>query len=126
MDNIIDTHLNCSNSGGYAYFTAALVYSNPSGQITASTLTDLFLIWLLSEDTPALVVGGTRFALSQRCHTQRNVITEEACRNTLSTLSRTSTDSTLSTPALAAVCFIAGLVIGMIVLVIAVTSLILW
>ena len=127
MDNIIDTHLNCSDSGNYAYFTAALVYSSPDGQIMASTLTNMFLIWLLSEDVPALMVGGTRFALNQQCHTQ---VTEEACRNTLSTLPVT-VDPTLSTPALAtpalaALCFIMGLVAGMIILVITVISLILW
>lgn len=79
--HIEDTYLNCGNYA--AYFRAALIYSSPDGRITASTLTDRILIWLLSADTPALTINNTRLALNVQCPTQHNPVTEEACLNLL-------------------------------------------
>ena len=50
-ENFEKTNLNCSTSGLVAYFSTALVYSNSNGTIVASTLINMLLSWLLSEDT---------------------------------------------------------------------------
>ena len=79
--NIVNTLINCSTSGEFAYLKAGLVYSSPDGQITATTLISMFFDWLLYEDNPTLMVAGTRVALSQQCLTKRNTDTERACVN---------------------------------------------
>ena len=50
-ENFEKTNLNCSTSGLVAYFSTALVYSNSDGTIVTSTLINMLLSWLLSEDT---------------------------------------------------------------------------
>ena len=68
-ENFEKTNLNCSTSGLAAYFSIALVYSNSDGTIVASTLIDMLLSWLLSEDTSRITVSGSSFDLSKQCLT---------------------------------------------------------
>ena len=77
--DIVDVELNCSAAGTTAHLTAGLVYSSPDGSITASTLINRLLDWLLSEDTPSITVDGTPVALSKHCHTQLNDVTRNGC-----------------------------------------------
>ena len=80
-ENFEKTNLNCSTSGLIAYFSTALVYSNSDGTIVASTLINMLLSWLLSEDTSRITVGGSSFGLSKQCPTPLNTITMSTCIN---------------------------------------------
>ena len=78
-ENFEKTNLNCSTSGLVAYFSTALVYSNSNGTIIASTLINMLLSWLLSEDTSRITVGDSSFGLSKQCPTPLNPITMSTC-----------------------------------------------
>ena len=78
-ENFEKTNLNCSTSGLVAYFSTALVYSNSDGTIVASTLINMLLSWLLSEDIFRITVGGSSFSLSKQCPTPMNTITMSTC-----------------------------------------------
>ena len=80
-ENFEKTNLNCSTSGHVAYFSTALVYSNSDGTIVASTLINMLLSWLLSEDTSRITVGVSSFSLSKKCPTPLNTITMSTCIN---------------------------------------------
>ena len=62
-ENFEKTILNCSTSGLVAYFSTALAYSNSNGTIVASTLINMLLSWLISEDTSRITVGGSSLEL---------------------------------------------------------------
>ena len=62
-ENFEKTILNCSTSGLVAYFSTALIYSNSNGTIVASTLINMLLSWLISEDTSRITVGGSSLEL---------------------------------------------------------------
>ena len=119
LDNIADPVLNCSTNQKRAYFTASVVYSSPDGQSTASTLTSALITWLLTQENPTLMVDGTAFALNNQCPTVYNKITEQACVNLLD--SSLSLDSTV----LIIIGFFAGLVAGVIIMILAL-ALIAW
>ena len=108
--DIVDVELNCSAAGTTAYLTAGLVYSSPDGSITASTLINRLLDWLLSEDTPSITVDGTPVALSKHCHTQLNDVTRNGCVG-LFTPATASTSSTLIVAG-----FFAGVVAGILMM----------
>ncbi len=57
--------VNCSTSGFSTYFTAALVYSNPQGTTTASTLINMLLTWV--ENPLVIINNDTILSLSSRC-----------------------------------------------------------
>ena len=78
-ENFEKTNLNCSTSELVAYFSTALVYSNSDGTIVASTLINMLLSWLLSEDTSRITVSGSSFSLSNQCPTPLNTITMSTC-----------------------------------------------
>ena len=78
-ENFEKTNLNCSTSGLVAYFSTALIYSNSNGTIVASTLINMLLSWLLSEDTSRITVGVSSFSLSKQCPTPLNTITMSTC-----------------------------------------------
>ena len=113
LDNIADPLLNCSTNHNSVYFTASVIYSSPDGQSTASTLTSALLTWLLTQENPTLMVDGTAFALNNQCPTLYDKITEQACVN-LPDLSL-SLDSTV----LITIGFFAGLVVGVIIMILA-------
>ena len=127
LDNIVDRLLNCSTNQNSAYFKAAVVYSNPDGQSTASTLTSTLLTWLLTQEK--LMIGETSFTLNHQCPMLYNGITEQACVDLLnsilplestespldSTESSLSVDSTVLTTS----GFFAGLVAGIILMILA-------
>ena len=119
LDNIADPLLNCSTNQNSAYFTAAVVYSSRDGQSTASTLTSALLTWLLTQENPLLMVDGTAFALNYQCPTVYDRITEQACVDLLD--SSLSLDSTV----LIIIGFFAGLVSGVIIMILAL-ALIAW
>ena len=101
--NIENVQLNC---GEFAYLTAGLIYSDPEGRVTASTLLDRLLTWMLSQDNPSLVVNGLRVALSQQCPTQLNPATSDACIN-----------SVYDNTSLIIAGFFGGLVVGIVIMV---------
>ena len=78
-ENFEKTNLNCSTSGLVAYFSTALIYSSSDGNIVTSTLINMLLSWLLSEDTSRITVGGSSFSLSKHCPTPLNAITMSTC-----------------------------------------------
>ncbi len=81
---LLEININCSTSGSSAYFTAALVYSNPDGTVTASTLINMLLAWLLVEENPEITINNnTTLSLSQQCPTQLNAVTSESCTRLL-------------------------------------------
>ncbi len=53
-----DISINCSTSGSSAYFTAALIYSNPEETVTASTLINMLFTWLLVEENPVIRINN--------------------------------------------------------------------
>ena len=74
-ENFEKTNLNCSTLGLVAYFSTALVYSNSDGTIVASTLINMLLSWLLSENTSRITVGVSSFDLSKQCLTLLTIST---------------------------------------------------
>ena len=123
--DIVDVELNCSAAGTNAHLTAGLVYSSPDGSITASTLINRLLDWLLSEDTPSITVDGTPVALSKQCHTQLDNVTRNGCVGLTIPASTpdSKTTTTSSTPYM--VGFFAGVVAGMFLMA-AIIALIIW
>ena len=75
--NIVDVELNCSGSS--MYVGADLVYSAPDGGITANTLINMLLTWMLSEDAPSIQFQGSAVRLNKQCPTQLNAITRHGC-----------------------------------------------
>ena len=61
------------------YLTADLVYSDPAGTITASTLLDMFSAWMLSQDNPSVLVNGRNLSLITKCPVEMNAITKDVC-----------------------------------------------
>ena len=127
LDNMVDPLLNCSTYHNSAYFTAAVVYSSPDGQSTASTLTSALLTWLLTQEK--LMIGETSFALNHQCPTLYNEITEQVCVDLLSSISPIdstespldSTEPPLSVDSTVLITsgFFAGLVAGIILMILA-------
>ena len=126
--DIVDVELNCSAAGTTAHLTAGLVYSSPDGSLTASTLINRLLDWLLSEDTPSITVAGTPVALSKQCPSQLNDVTRNGCVGlNHSAIPASTPDSetaaTSSTPYM--VGFFAGVVAGMLLMA-TIIALIIW
>ena len=119
----MDVQLNCSASGSFAYLTAGLVYSASDGGVTASTLTNMLRIWLVSEDNPSLLVDGTPVALSKQCITQITDVARNGCIELFTSDAETK-NSPNSTPHTVAG-FFSGLVAG-ILLTVLVVALIAW
>ena len=119
--NIADMQLHCGASANTVYLTAALVYSSPDGSITASTLINMFQMWLLSEDSPSIVTDGTAVALSQQCPTQLNDATRITCIEVFISETAASDDASAATIMGG---FLAGVVAGILgtLLIIAVIS----
>ena len=90
--NIVDIRLNCSASG-LVYLSADLVYSSPDGRITANTLTNELLIWLLSQDSPSIPVNGVSVSLNKQCAPQLNNATQSACIQRLVSQATEAADS---------------------------------
>ena len=133
LDNIADPLLNCSTNQNSAYFTASVVYSSHDGQSTASTLTSALLTWLLTQENPTLMVNRTIFELNQRCPTVFTRITEQACvdiLNSIPTINSTESPSVATrdyeSPSstgstfLITIIFFAGLVAGVILMILAI------
>ena len=116
-ENFEKTNLNCSTSGLVAYFSTALVYSNSNGTIVASTLINMLLSWLLSEDTSRITVGGSLFGLSKQCPTPMNTITMSTCINLFNsdTVGAVSSDECNSNIPVAFGGFSAGIITGIII-----------
>ena len=108
--NIVDVQLNCSASGRLGYLTAGLVYSSSDGRITASTLSSMLTVWLLSEGNPSILVDGTTVGLSKQCPTQLNAITQSGCIQLL-----TSDSESTSLVGHMAGLFAAGLATGVLI-----------
>jgi hypothetical protein len=137
--DIVDVELNCSGSDGrFMYLTAGLVYSTPDSGVTASTLINRLLTWLLSEDTPSILVQGTPVGLNKQCPTQLNAITRNSClelldsdaltdvSTTKSDVSTTKSDVPVATPTTHLVVgFFAGLLAGVVITAL-IVALIIW
>ena len=91
--DIVDVQLNCSPLG-LVYLSAGLVYSSPDGRITANTLITGLQIWLLSQDSPSILLNGTSVSLSKQCAPQLNNATQSAC---VQQLNQTGTADTTTT-----------------------------
>lgn len=123
--DIVDVELNCS--GRFVYLTAGLVYSTPGGEITASTLINMLLTWLLSEDTPSLLVGDTPVGLNKQCPTQLNAITRNGCIELFNSdaFAEITAETTKSSSHFVAG-FFAGLAAGVMVTALIITLIIIW
>ena len=71
--SIVDAELNCTLES--AYLTAGIVYSTFDGRLTASTLITRLHAWLLSQDTPSILLGDTAMELNKQCPTQVDATT---------------------------------------------------
>ena len=78
--------------------------------VTASTLINMLQTWLLAEDTPSIVVGGTLIVL---CPTPLNNITRRGCIRLL-TAATAQTNS--APPKNILVGFFSGLVAGIVIM----------
>ena len=116
-ENFEKTDLNCSTSGLVAYFSTALVYSNFDGTIVASTLINMLLSWLLSEDTSRITVSVSSFSLSKRCPTPLNTVTMSTCIDLFNsdTVGAVSSDECNASVPIAFGGFSAGIIIGIII-----------
>ena len=81
-----------SASEGDTLFSADIVYSNPNGTITSSTLIHRLQTWILSQSSPNLTVAGKVLLIDKHCPTTVNAATESACtsKKMISTVSPTS------------------------------------
>ena len=113
--NIVDVQLNCSASGRLGYLTAGLVYSSSDGRITASTLSSMLTVWLLSEDNPSILVDGTTVGLSKQCPTQLNAVTQSGCIQLLTSDSEAPAAESTSLVGHMAGLFAAGLANGVLI-----------
>ena len=60
-------------------FRADILYSNDKGTITSNTLIHHLQTWILSQDTPTLMVAGKALSLDKYCPTSVNSATKKAC-----------------------------------------------
>ena len=121
-ENFEKTNLNCSTSGLVAYFSTALVYSNSDGTIVASTLINMLLSWLLSEDT-RITVGSSSFGLSKQCLAPMNTVTMSTCIDLFNsdTVGAVSSDENNSNIPVAFGGFSAGMITGIIICIAVIT-----
>ena len=127
--NIVDVELNCSGSS--IYVKAGLVYSAPDGGITANTLINILLTWMLSEDTPSILFQGSAVRLNKQCPTPLNAITRHGCMEiftsevlTIETTSITVTQAS-GLPNFV-VGFFTGLSAGVLVIAVIIVALTIW
>ena len=60
-------------------FRADILFSNANGTVTSSTLIQHLQTWILSQNTPALMVAGKALSLNKDCPTNVNIATMKAC-----------------------------------------------
>ena len=131
-------YINCP-SEECTVFRADMLFSNANGTVTSSTLIQRLQTWILSQNTPALMVAGNALSLNKDCPTNVNSATMKACLNvideidSLMTSTVTSTNKSITEPAIDIVspitggAFVLGMLLGVVATItIAIPILICW
>ena len=71
--------LNYSTSEGYTLFSTDILYSNPKGTITSTTLIHRLQTWILLQSSPNLTVAGKVLPIDKHCPTRVNAAAKAAC-----------------------------------------------
>ena len=94
LKNFNNSNLDYSASEGHTLFTTDIMYSNPNGTITSTTLIHHLQTWILSQSSPNLTVAGKALLIDKHCVIIVNVATKSACINKMaSNISPTSIDA---------------------------------
>ena len=87
-------------------FSADILYSNANGTVTSNTLIQRLQTWILSQNTPVLIVAGKVLSLHKECPTNVNVATKKACLNVIGEIDSPMTSTFTSTNKLNTKCVI--------------------
>ena len=120
LENFNNSNLDYSASEGHTLFTTDILYSNPNGTITSTTLIHRLQTWILSQSSPNLTVAGKVLLIDKHCVIIVNAATKSACINKIaSSISPTSIDSAATSIEMASIIspityvfFSLGLLIG--------------
>ena len=94
LENFNNSNLDYSASEGHTLFSSDIIYSNPKGSITSTTLIHRLQTWILSQSSPNLTVGGKVLLIDKHCVIIVNAATKSVCINKIaSTISPTSIDA---------------------------------
>ena len=107
-ENFKNSKLNYHTGEGTTLFSTDIIYSNPEGSITSTTLIHRLQTWIRSQSSPNLTVAGKVLPIDKNCPTRVNAATESSC--TSKKMASTKMASTVS-PITYGVFFI-GLLIG--------------
>ena len=78
-ENFNNSNLDYSASEGHTLFITDIIYSNPNGTITSTTLIHRLQMWILSQNSPNLTVAGKVLPIDKHCPTRVNAATKSAC-----------------------------------------------
>ena len=78
LQNFNNSNLSYSATG-HTLFSTDIIYSNPKGTITSTTLIHRLQTWILSQSTPNLTVAGKALLIEKHCPTTVNAATKSAC-----------------------------------------------
>ena len=79
LKNFNNSNLDYSSSEGHTLFSTNIIYSNPKGIITSTTLIHCLQTWILSQSSPNLTVAGKVLPIDKHCPTRVNAATKSAC-----------------------------------------------
>ena len=78
LQNFNNSNLSYSASG-HTLFSTDIIYSNPKGTITSTTLIHCLQTWILSQSSPNLTIAGKALLIDKQCPTTVNAATKSAC-----------------------------------------------
>ncbi len=61
-------------------FKGRVIYSDPDGNVTATTVVDILQEWILSSDSAAITINGNILELSKSCPTRTNSPINNTCQ----------------------------------------------
>ena len=79
IQNFNNSNLDYSSSEGCTLFSTDIIYSNPKGTITSTTLIHRLQTWILLQSSPNLTVAGKVLPIDKHCPTRVNAATKAAC-----------------------------------------------
>ena len=99
--------------------TGAVISSNSEENITATTIVDMFQVWLLASTDPVIILNQQSFKLNVQCPAKLSLVSEHVCDNLVVTsaldpdnLVTSALDHESSKPAVISGSFIGGVVTG--------------
>ncbi len=57
-----------------------VIYSDPDGNVTATTVVDMLQEWILTSDSAAITIDGNILELSKSCLTRTNSLINNTCQ----------------------------------------------